>query len=443
MDAETEFPWCLRELVAGKVIAAASIEALPAEAARDKEAWRHHGIKSNLTFPLSTGGGQLIGALSFNTIQEERSWPEATVTRLQLVAQIFANALARKRADQELHDSEERLSLAADAAAVGLWRLNLATGCFWLTKQTRELFEFAGDGAVSFERFLSLVHPDDQERIRQAVKTVVQLKNEIQVEYRVVRPDGSIHWVFSRGRVRCDETGEPNYLMGVSSNITERKRTEEALRGFSARLINTQEKERARLARELHDDITQRLARLAIDVGKCTPGSPGEPPADMARSVRDGLIQLSEDVHALSYRLHPSILEDLGLAAALKAEAARFARQDAIPVEVKVQDIPETVSSEAALCVFRVAQEAFRNAARHAGARSMKLSLRSLDDGLQLAVQDDGCGFEPALQRERPSLGLASMRERVHLVGGELEIESAPGHGTTVLAWVPLKGNET
>jgi signal transduction histidine kinase len=159
----------------------------------------------------------------------------------------------------------------------------------------------------------------------------------------------------------------------------------------------------------------------------------------MARSVRDGLIQLSEDVHALSYRLHPSILEDLGLAAALKAEAARFTRQGASPIEVKVQDVPASIPMDVALCVFRVAQEALRNASRHACARSILVSLRSLDNGLHLAVQDDGSGFDPSLKRDQPSLGLASMRERVHLVGGELEIDSTPGHGTTVLAWVPLK----
>jgi signal transduction histidine kinase len=151
------------------------------------------------------------------------------------------------------------------------------------------------------------------------------------------------------------------------------------------------------------------------------------------------LIQLSEDVHALSYRLHPSILEDLGLAEALKAEAERFEQQGANPIEVKMQDIPESISPDAALCLFRVTQEALRNAARHASAQQITLSLRGLDGGLQLAIQDDGCGFDATLKRDRPSLGLAGMLERVHLGGGELDIESAPGHGTTVLAWVPIQ----
>jgi signal transduction histidine kinase len=222
-------------------------------------------------------------------------------------------------------------------------------------------------------------------------------------------------------------------------NLVKRRRAEEAARDLSGRLINAQEEERARLARELHDDITQRLARLAIDVGRCELGTSEVSLAETTREVREGLAQLSEDVHALSYRLHPSILEDLGLAAALRAEGERFTRRESLPVEVKLHEIQEPMPRDTALCLFRVAQEALRNVARHAHARRVEVSLRGLEGGLQLAVRDDGCGFDPALQRDRPSLGLASMRERVHLLGGELDIDSAPGHGTTIVAWVPLK----
>ena len=229
-------------------------------------------------------------------------------------------------------------------------------------------------------------------------------------------------------------------MMGAAVDVTERKRTEEALRDLSRRLIRAHEEERARLARDLHDDVTQRLARLAIDAGQAARGPGENPQAETMRFVRDGLVSLSEDIHALSYRLHPSVLEDLGLAEALKAECERFSRQESVPTEVEVGLAPADIQPESALCLFRVTQEALRNVARHARARSVKVSVRPLDEGLQLAVVDDGVGFEPALQRERPSLGLASMRERVGLLGGELDIESAPGQGTTILVWLPLKG---
>ena len=158
------------------------------------------------------------------------------------------------------------------------------------------------------------------------------------------------------------------------------------------------------------------------------------------REVRDGLVNLSEDVHSLSYKLHPSLLEDLGLADALKAECERFTRQESIVVEATLDGLPARIPQDCGLCLFRVTQEALRNLARHAQASTAKVSVRCLDGGLQLAVSDTGIGFDPAQHRHRPSLGLASMRERVRLVGGELDIESAPGQGTTIVAWVPLTG---
>jgi signal transduction histidine kinase len=212
---------------------------------------------------------------------------------------------------------------------------------------------------------------------------------------------------------------------------------------FTRQLIATQEAERARLARELHDDITQRLARLAIDAARIEQGHSGQAVENTMRGVRERLVRLSEDVHTLSYRLHSSVLEDLGLVEALKAECERFARQESIACEVKLQgDVPNSLPHETSLGLFRITQEALRNVARHAQAGAVGVTLRRIDDGLQLAVHDDGSGFDPVQKRERVSLGLTSMRERMHLIGGELDIESAPGHGTSVVAWVPVKGNE-
>ena len=219
----------------------------------------------------------------------------------------------------------------------------------------------------------------------------------------------------------------------------ERKAAEEAARQLSGRLISAQEDERSRLARELHDDVTQRLALLAIDAGRQEQVLATEAGGDAMRAIREGLVRLSEDVHALSYRLHPSILEDLGLVEALNTECQRFSELGTARVEVKAQEIHEEPPGNVALCLFRVAQEALQNTARHSGASTVQVTVRPLDGGLELAVRDDGKGFDPLRQRGRPSLGLASMRQRVDQVHGQLEIESDPGHGTMVLAWVPLK----
>jgi signal transduction histidine kinase len=203
-----------------------------------------------------------------------------------------------------------------------------------------------------------------------------------------------------------------------------RRRAERETVSLGGRLLMAHENERRRLARELHDDITQRLATLAIEA--------------TSHSVRDGLIKLSEDVHALSYRLHPSVIEDLGLVEALRAECERVSRAGPVTVQLNASDITQKVPQDTALCLFRVAQEALRNVVRHAGASSVDVSLAQAGGGLQLAVSDNGAGFDAGSRSERPSLGLASIRERVNLLQGLVDISSAQGHGTTVLAWVPM-----
>jgi signal transduction histidine kinase len=189
----------------------------------------------------------------------------------------------------------------------------------------------------------------------------------------------------------------------------------------------------------LHDDVTQRLALLAIEAGRAEHKADQQGNAHEIQSVRDGLIRLSEDVHPFSYELHPSILYDLGLIEALKMECDRFSRLESIPVDVELQDDVDALPSQVALCLFRIAQEALRNIGRHAKAAAVEVSLRRVADGLQLRVRDDGVGFDQKRHLARPSLGLASMQERIRLVGGEFDVESTPGHGTILLAWVPLK----
>ena len=144
IDAQEAFPWQFQKMLRGETLAF-STENMPPEAARDQEARRIYGVKSSVVIPLSTGGGPLIGALTFDTLQEERTWPEPLVKQLHLIAQIFTNALARKRADLKLRESEARLSLATNAAGVGLWIMEIDTEYVWVTPKTRELFHFAPD----------------------------------------------------------------------------------------------------------------------------------------------------------------------------------------------------------------------------------------------------------------------------------------------------------
>jgi two-component system, NarL family, sensor kinase len=218
------------------------------------------------------------------------------------------------------------------------------------------------------------------------------------------------------------------------------RETEDNLRDLSRRLIRAHEDERALLARELHDDVTQRLAVIAIDVGRAELAAPDAVQAETIRAVREGLVRLSEDVHTLAYQLHPSVLEELGLSEALRTECERIVRKIRVDFTEEPDPLPVVVGKDTALCLFRVAQEALNNVARHATANAASIALRQMDGGLILVVRDDGVGFDPANPATRRSLGLASMRERVRLVNGKLDIESAPGRGTAITVWVPAEG---
>jgi signal transduction histidine kinase len=227
-------------------------------------------------------------------------------------------------------------------------------------------------------------------------------------------------------------------IFGLLVQRARRQHAEREAVDLSGRLITAHEDERRRIARELHDDLTQRLARLAIDAAQMEKGRPAAASDSSPHGVRDELVRLSEDVHALSYRLHPSMLDDLGLKDALQAECERMMRRESIKVELSLADVPHSLPASAALCLFRIAQEALRNVTRHSGARKVAVQLTQEDGGVRLAVADDGQGFDFAQARQHASLGLASMRERVRLVGGRLEIDSAPGRGTRIDAWVPV-----
>ena len=220
-DALDMFPWCVEQLTAGKIIAVSTDE-LPPEASRDQEMWRHYQIKSSLTFPLSTGGESIQGALSFNTVSEKRLWPEDLVNRLQLVAEIFANALARKLTEEALRESEERLSLASASVGVGLWTFDLSSGQFWATAKALELFGLESDHILDIEKFLKLVHPEDREVVIEAINQASRSNDDVRIQYRVILTNNIIRWIASRARRQLDSSGKVFQLMGVSMDITER-----------------------------------------------------------------------------------------------------------------------------------------------------------------------------------------------------------------------------
>ncbi len=217
------------------------------------------------------------------------------------------------------------------------------------------------------------------------------------------------------------------------------RQTREGLRRLAAKLLHAQEEERRRIAREMHDDWTQRLALLGIDFATLEKnlGTP-EKALPLLHTMREQLVGLAEDVHALSRQLHPSILDDLGLVEALRSECASFSRREGVTVVYRPEQVPATLPKDVALCVYRVAQEALRNLAKHAAVSQAWVTLVATGSELVLRVQDQGVGFDPEGARSQLGLGLSSMEERVRLIEAKLSVVSAPGHGTTVEVRAPL-----
>lgn len=219
-----------------------------------------------------------------------------------------------------------------------------------------------------------------------------------------------------------------------------RRKAERAHASLGRRLITAHEDERRLLARELHDDLSQRLARVAIDAGLARSNCKTEEGSEELVKLHAELANISKDVHDMSYRLHPSLVEDLGIVAALQSEVERLQRQVEVRITAQIKDVTHPLSRDMALCIFRIAQEALQNAIKHAHATAIEITLETSGQGLLLTVQDDGLGFDIAEINDHFSLGLSSMRERAALVGGDLTIISRPGSGTTVTLILPIDG---
>jgi signal transduction histidine kinase len=241
-------------------------------------------------------------------------------------------------------------------------------------------------------------------------------------------------------------------IVGLVFNLRQRKKAEAALREsrselqtLAGRLISSQEEELSRLSREFHDDYAQRLAALAIETGTLELHSAQLEPAPLKNRIghiKEQVINLSDDIHALSRELHPAILKDLGLERAVNSLCLNFSDREDIPVNCHYETLPEDMSEDAALCVYRVIQESLRNIAKHAHARHVDIILKGSANRLLMIIEDDGAGFDPKCARHTPGIGLASMRERVQYVKGEFTVKSEPGHGTVITLSVPVHRGE-
>jgi PAS domain S-box-containing protein len=344
-----------------------------------------------------------------------------------------------RRRELALRESERRFRVLADALPVGVWMGGLDGRCTyvnrtWLEWTGRPLDRELGDG------WTDRVHPDD---VRQAVRSVLEAiasRRPCSAEFRLQGRDGKYRWLLNHVRPRQDEAGEAVGFVAGCTDMTERLESQARLHELSGRLIRAQEEERRRVARELHDDLQQRLALLAIEIEGMSLGRPVGRRSDRAGEARRLWTQTNEiasEVHRIAHRLLPMKLETLGLLRTAESYC-RDIGQEGVRVVFSPNNVPAEVPDEAALTVFRALQEALRNVVKHSGSGEAHVALTGDERWLTLVVTDTGRGFEPDGAAAGDGLGLLSMRERLRLIGGEISIRSGVGAGTRVEVRVPV-----
>jgi len=367
------------------------------------------------------------------------------------VLTIVRDVTEDRRAHAEVLLSRQRYALATGACGVGVWDWNLQTSEFYIDPAFMRILGYDDPPPDRFEGLLQYIHEEDRAASRAEAEACASGRAETYLqEHRIIACDGSVRWFQCRGSVIASESGAASRVVGTFWDVTDRKDAEASLRSSEmalrarhreiqdlvGRLIAAQEIERSWLARELHDDLSQKLALLAIDVGRV--GLLRTLPDDAAEhihAISQRADEIATVVHDLSHQLHPTTLEVLGLVSAIQSVCRDFGSQHHVGVKFTHRNVPADLSKDVALCLFRIVQESLRNVVRHSGAASALVDISASEHELLLEIADHGKGF--AADTSRTGLGLLSMRERVHFVGGEIVVSSTPGQGTRIRVRVP------
>jgi PAS domain S-box-containing protein len=354
------------------------------------------------------------------------------------------------KARELLRESEGHLKNAARLAHVGYFQWNIQANQVSGSEEMFRIFGKPPHYTPTFDDFLQTVIPQDRERVTQWVSDCLAEKRGSEIEYQIAWPSGDLRVISCISELFLGEDGLPTRLFGACQDVTDVKKNEaklvqvqEDLRGLTARLVDLQELGMKELARELHDDLSQHLAALGMEIETLLLplAQPYGPLSERAYEVWRRVTKLARDVHSMSQRLHPAILDELGLKEALIEQCRAFSERTGIPVQFESAGESTWPGADVSLCFYRVAQEGLHNIAKHAGATSIHLTLSSSEEKCTLWIEDNGQGFDPSEAKGKNALGLISMRERARLVNGNFTIRSEYGKGTMLEVSVALKTN--
>jgi PAS domain S-box-containing protein len=344
-----------------------------------------------------------------------------------------------KAAEQALREQRTLLAEAQKLAGLGCWEWDPGSGRLVWSEELYRIYGLEGAKvAPSFETYLERVHPEDRATVAQGIAGALMDRRGFSFDERIVRPEGGVRQLRSQVEVVRDEQGRVVKVVGACLDITDQKHAEALLRALSRRLVEAEEAERRRIARELHDRVGQNLSALNINLdivlGQLE-DAPSRRRLEDSLALVDATLQSIENVMA---DLRPPLLDEYGIGAALAWYAEEYAQRTGIRVAVdNAHDAGRPLRPEAAVALFRIAQEALNNAAKHSAAKSIRVLVEDREGEIVLSVSDDGKGFA-AEQAPRGRWGMTTMRERAEAAGGRFSIQSSLGNGTTVRAAVPF-----
>ncbi len=352
---------------------------------------------------------------------------------------IAVDVTESKQTKEALFESDQRFRLAAQAGNMYSFDWDVSADTVVRSPERAKVLGITEPLRVTHQQFVDTIHQDDRPRFLATIAALTAEKPSAEIVYRVMVSNGAFIWLKTSGRAFFDSEGRMLRVVGMVADVTNLKRAEEELSGMSRKLIESQEQERDRIGRELHDDIGQRLSLLGFQLDQLHNDTLIFPEvrSRMGECLKQ-ILEIAADIQSLSHELHSSNLQYLGIAAATRSFCRELAEQQKVEVDFKAHDLPSPLPPDISLCLFRVLQEALHNSVKHSGVKHFEVRLWRTTDEIQLTVRDSGTGFDREAAKERRGLGLISMEERLKLVKGTLSIESQLNRGTTIHARVPI-----